>query len=144
MTSDSPKLAVVVKGWPRLSETFIAQELVALEEAGHDFDIWSLRHPTDVKRHPLHERLRARVRYLPEYLWQEPERVWRARAVAQALPGYAEAYRAWRADLARDRTKNRIRRFGQACVMAAELPASTRGLYAHFLHTPASVARYAA
>ncbi|MCE8524902.1 glycosyltransferase family 4 protein [Ruegeria pomeroyi] len=144
MTSDTPKLAVVVKGWPRLSETFIAQELVALEEAGLDFDIWSLRHPTDVKRHPLHERLRAGVRYLPEYLWQEPERVWRARAVAQALPGYAEAYRVWRADLARDRTPNRIRRFGQACVMAAELPASTQGLYAHFLHTPASVARYAA
>ena len=44
-----PRLAVVVKGWPRLSETFIAQELVALEEAGLDFDIWSLRHPTDTK-----------------------------------------------------------------------------------------------
>ncbi|HJO51356.1 MAG TPA: colanic acid biosynthesis glycosyltransferase WcaL, partial [Sulfitobacter pontiacus] len=31
-------LAIVVKGWPRLSETFIAQELVALEEAGLRFD----------------------------------------------------------------------------------------------------------
>ncbi len=144
MTADTPKLAVLVKGWPRLSETFIAQELVALEEAGHAFEIWSLRHPTDVKRHPLHERLQAKVRYLPEYLSQEPERVWRGRAAAQALPGYAEAYRVWRADLARDRTPNRIRRFGQACVLAAELPASTRGLYAHFMHTPSSVARYAA
>ncbi|MCV2888444.1 glycosyltransferase [Ruegeria aquimaris] len=144
MTADTPKLAVLVKGWPRLSETFIAQELVALEEAGHAFDIWSLRHPTDVKRHPLHERLQAKVRYLPEYLYQEPERVWRGRAAARALPGYAEAYRVWRADLARDRTPNRIRRFGQACVLAAELPASTRGLYAHFMHTPSSVARYAA
>lgn len=144
MSTEHPSLAVLVKGWPRLSETFIAQELVALEEAGLDFEIWSLRHPTDVKRHPLHERLKAKVRYLPEYLYQEPDRVWAARAVAQALPGYTEAYRIWRADLARDPSRNRIRRFGQACVLAAEAPAEVLGLYAHFLHTPASVARYAA
>jgi len=31
MTRTPARLAVVVKGWPRLSETFIAQELVALE-----------------------------------------------------------------------------------------------------------------
>ena len=144
MTTENPPLAVLVKGWPRLSETFIAQELVALEEAGLTFEIWSLRHPTDVKRHPLHDRLQARVRYLPEYLYQEPTRVWQARATAQALPGYAEAYRIWRADLRRDPSRNRVRRFGQACVLAAEAPAEVLGLYAHFLHTPASVARYAA
>lgn len=56
-----PPLAIVVKGWPRLSETFIAQELVALEDAGLAFDLWSLRHPTDTKTHPLHDRLRART-----------------------------------------------------------------------------------
>ncbi|NOD36722.1 MULTISPECIES: glycosyltransferase family 4 protein [unclassified Ruegeria] len=144
MTSDSPNLAVVVKGWPRLSETFIAQELVALQDAGHQFDIWSLRHPTDTKRHPLHDRFAGQVHYLPEYLYQEPQRVWAARAIAQTLPGYAEVYRIWRQDLRRDPTPNRIRRFGQACVLAAELPPEVLGLYAHFMHTPSSVARYAA
>ncbi len=144
MTSQYPKLAVLVKGWPRLSETFIAQELVALQEAGHQFDIWSLRHPTDTKRHPLHDRFKGQVHYLPEYLYQEPQRVWAARAIAQRLPGYAEAYRVWRQDLRRDPTHNRIRRFGQACVLAAELPEATQALYAHFMHTPSSVARYAA
>ena len=144
MSPARPPLAVLVKGWPRLSETFIAQELVALEAAGHAFEIWSLRHPTDVKRHPLHERLQAQVNYLPEYLYQEPDRVWRAREIAQTLPGYAEARRIWRADLRRDASRNRIRRFGQACVLAAEMPDSVLGLYAHFLHTPSSVARYAA
>lgn len=58
MSTPRPPLAVVVKGWPRLSETFIAQELVALEAVGHALEIWSLRHPTDVKRHPLHEKCR--------------------------------------------------------------------------------------
>jgi len=142
--SEGPPLAVLVKGWPRLSETFIAQELVALEQAGLRFDIWSLRHPTDTKRHPLHDQLRARVRYLPEYLFDDPDRVARARAAARALPGYAEAYEVWRADLRRDPTRNRVRRFGQACVLASELPEGTRGFYSHFLHTPSSVARYGA
>lgn len=144
MTSTHSPLAILVKGWPRLSETFIAQELVALEEAGHQFDIWSLRHPTDTKTHPLHDRLKAQVFYLPEYLYDEPARVWAAREIAQRLPGYGEAYRVWREDLRRDPTHNRIRRFGQACVLAAEMPAETLGLYSHFLHTPSSVARYAA
>ncbi|MES0825853.1 glycosyltransferase [Ruegeria sp. SCP11] len=144
MTAAQTKLAVLVKGWPRLSETFIAQELVALQEAGHSFDIWSLRHPTDVKRHPLHDRFQGQVHYLPEYLYEEPQRVWAARLTAQALPGYTEAYRVWRADLRRDPSHNRIRRFGQACVLAAELPETTRVMYAHFMHTPSSVARYAA
>lgn len=144
MKSPSPPLAVVVKGWPRLSETFIAQELVALEEAGHRFDIWSLRFPTDKKRHALHDRLKARVFYLPEYLHQEPARVLRGWRAARRLPGYKDAWRIWQADLRRDRSRNRVRRFGQACVMAAELGPEAAGLYAHFLHTPSSVARYAA
>jgi glycosyltransferase involved in cell wall biosynthesis len=37
-----------------------------------------------------------------------------------------------------------VRRFGQAAVLARELPTDTVRLHAHFLHTPASVARYTA
>jgi len=144
MSVARPRLAVVVKGWPRLSETFIAQELVALEEAGLDFDIWSLRHPTDVKTHPLNDRLRAPVRYLPEYLRDEPTRVARAMGAAADLPGFEAAAEIYRIDLERDDTPNRRRRWGQACVMAQELPENVGGLYAHFLHTPSSVARYTA
>ncbi|WP_157619135.1 glycosyltransferase family 4 protein, partial [Skermanella stibiiresistens] len=63
---------------------------------------------------------------------------------ARRMPGWRDARRVWLADLARDRSRNRVRRFGQAMVLAAELPADVDRLYAHFLHTPASVARYAA
>ena len=143
MKKTSPNLAVVVKGWPRLSETLIAQELVALEEGGIPFEIWSLRHPTDKKTHPLHDRLNARVRYLPEYLGDEPLRVLCGVLYAVTQGGFRAAWSAIRADYARDATRNRMRRFGQACVMARELPPETTGIYAHFLHTPASVARYA-
>ena len=140
----APPLAVVVKGYPRLSETFVAQELLALEARGHAFEIWSLRHPYDDRTHPLHDRIRARPRYLPEYLYQEPLRVLRGVARAVRMPGFGATARQWLRDLGRDRTANRVRRFGQACVLAAELPEATRFLYAHFLHTPGSVARYAA
>jgi glycosyltransferase involved in cell wall biosynthesis len=145
-TSALPKgrVAFVVKGYPRLSETFIAQEILALEQRGLDILIVSLRHPTDRVSHPVHREIHAPLLYLPEYLHDEPARVLRGWRRACRLPGYRAAWRGWLADLARDPTPNRIRRFGQALVLAAELPADIRQLHAHFLHTPASVARYAA
>jgi len=138
------RVAFVLKGYPRLSETFIAQEILALERRGLDILIVSLRQPTDRAIHPVHGQIRAELRYLPEYLYREPLRVWRAWRHARRLPGYPEARRTWLADLRRDPTPNRIRRFGQALVLAAELPADIDRLHAHFLHTPASVTRYAA
>ena len=137
-------IAVVLKGYPRLSETFIAQEILALERRGFALRLISLRHPTDSKRHPVHGEIQAPVSYLPEYLYQEPLRVLRGWGRARRLPGYRAAWRAFQRDLARDRTPNRVWRFGQACVLAAELPDDVDRLYAHFLHTPASVTRYAA
>ena len=134
----------MLKGYPRLSETFIAQEILGLELMGLGQCLVSLRHPTDRARHPIHSEIAAPVAYLPEYLKDEPGRVLRAWRLARRLPGYGLARRRWLGDLERDRSANRIRRFGQAMVLAAELPSSVRHLHAHFLHTPASVARYAA
>ena len=137
-------IAVVLKGYPRLSETFIAQELHALEQRGLELRLYSLRHPTDGKLHPIHDEIRAPVVYLPEYLYREPMRVLRGWLLARRLPGYAAALSTWWRDLRRDFTANRIRRLGQAFVMARELPDDVVALHAHFLHTPASVTRYAA
>jgi glycosyltransferase involved in cell wall biosynthesis len=138
------RVAFVLKGYPRLSETFIAQEIEALEQLGLDIQIVSLRHPTDRASHPVHGQIRAPVLYLPEYLRDEPPRVFAAWRQARRLPGYVAARRAWLADLPRDPTPNRVRRFGQAMVLAVELPTDIGHLHAHFLHTPASVARYTA
>jgi len=142
--ASGPRVAVVLKGWPRLSETFIAQEIAGLEARGVALEIWSLRRPTDKTRHPVHDRVAGRVVYLPEYLKDDPGRVWRGWLTARRLPGYAAARAKFIADLRRDPTANRARRWGQALVLAAELPGSVESLYAHFLHTPASVTRYAA
>ena len=137
-------VAFIVKGYPRLSETFIAQEIESLERRGLEIRIISLRHPSDSTVHPVHRRIGACVNYLPEYLYQEPLRVWRAWLRVRRMPGFDCAWRQWMADLRRDLTPNRVRRFGQAMVLAAELGVDVSHLHAHFLHTPASVARYAA
>ena len=70
-----PRLAVVVKGYPRLSETFIAQEIRALEQRGIELCIFSLRHPYDPASHPIHAEIEAAVYYLPEYAHDDPLRI---------------------------------------------------------------------
>ena len=130
----------MLKGYPRLSETFIAQELLGLEQAGFDLALVALRRPTDKKRHPVHDEIRAPVHYLPEYLHEEPWRVLRARwSLPADAPASGARCRPSVADLARDPTRNRVRRFGQALVLAAEWPDGGEWLHAHFIHTPASV-----
>ena len=84
-------IGVVLKGYPRLSETFIAQELLALEQRGLRLALFSLRHPTDQATHPIHAAIRAPVVYLPEYLRDGPRRVWRAWRKVRAGAGYARA-----------------------------------------------------
>lgn len=138
------RIAIVVKGYPRLSETFIAQEILGLQKRGLDLLIVSLRQPTDPHLHDLHREITAPVLYLPEYLRDDPPRVAAGRAFAETLPGFAAADAAFRTDLADDRSSSRFRRWGQAAVLARELPEDVGHIYVHFLHTPASVARYAA
>lgn len=139
-----PPVAFVLKGYPRLSETFIAQEIRGLEQRGIAIHLFSLRKPTDPAIHPIHREIEAPVTYLPEYLHWQPLRVLRAWFRVRRLPGYAEAKRRWLSDLRREPNRNRFRRFGQALVLADELPADIAWLHSHFLHTPASVTRYAA
>ncbi|MCA3269257.1 MAG: colanic acid biosynthesis glycosyltransferase WcaL, partial [Thalassospira sp.] len=132
LVAESPRLAVFVKGWPRLSETFIAQELLALQERGVPFVIVSLRRPADSKRHPLHEAVTVPVLYLPEYLHLEPLRLLRA-----LLRGrWGRVPRSLKPDA--------WRRWGQSVVASAELPRTVQGIYAHFLHSPSTVAEQVA
>lgn len=144
MTQTSAKrIGLVLKGYPRLSETFIAQEILELEREGFEIEIISLRHPTDMHTHPVHAEIKATKGYLPEYLHQELWRVSKAKLACLLRPGFWKACWVFFKDLLRDPTPNRIRRFGQAFVLAHEYAPKNDMLYVHFLHTPASVARYA-
>jgi glycosyltransferase involved in cell wall biosynthesis len=138
-----PTVAIILKGYPRLSETFIAQEIRALELRGISLILFSLRHPTDKSVHPIHGEIEASVRYLPEYLGDAPMRILKAWWSIRKNAGYRSARRQFFKDLKRDRSLNRIRRFGQAMVLATEMPESVEHYYSHFMHTPASVTFYA-
>src|SRR4051812_34705893 len=85
------RVAFVLKGYPRLSEAFIAQEIAALERRGLEILIVSLRRPTDGRLHPVHREIRAAVHYLPEYLYREPLRVLRAWLIVRKWPAYKGA-----------------------------------------------------
>ncbi|MGO6681298.1 glycosyltransferase [Rhizobium leguminosarum] len=137
------KILVVLKGYPRLSETFIAQELLGLEKAGFDLTLISMRRPTDKKRHPVHDEIRARVVYLPEYLHEEPIRVLKGLIAGFSKLGFKALMKRFLADLKRDISRNRFRRLGQALVLGREWPDEGEWLHAHFIHTPASVTEYA-
>ena len=140
----TPTIAVVLKGYPRLSETFIAEEIFGLEQAGFRLQLIALRRPTDDRVHPVHRAIAAPVAYLPEYLHQAPLRVLAAWWRVRRRPGMAALWRQFLRDLPRDASRNRVRRLGQAFVLAADLPPEVTHLHAHFVHTPASVTRYAA
>ncbi len=142
--SGQKRIGMVLKGYPRLSETFIAQEILELEKAGFSISIISLRHPTDKHSHPVHDEIKAPRHYLPEYLYQELFRVWWAKINCTFKPGFWKTIPVFFKDFMRDPTANRIRRWGQAMVLAHEYAGECDHLYAHFLHTPCSVTRYAA
>ena len=127
-----------------MSETFIAQEILALEQRGLEILIVSMRQPTDTQTHPIHKEISASVLYLPEFLVREPARVMRAWRNGRRRSGYRAARNQWLKDLRRDVSLPRFRSFFQALVLAHETPANLERVHAHYLHTPASVSRYAA
>lgn len=138
------RIAVVVKGYPRLSETFIAQEILGLERRGIGQLIVALRQPYDPFIHEVHRQISAEVLYLPEYVKDDPARVARAKRWAARQPTYQAAHALFMADFAHEPNANRQRRWAQACVFAHELPQDVVWIHTHYLHTPCSVSRYAA
>lgn len=138
------RIAVVVKGYPRLSETFIAQEMLGLEKRGIEILIVALRKPYDPFIHDLHRQISAEVLYLPEYVRDDPARVARAKRWAEKQPTYAAAKALFDADFSQQPNADRRRRWAQGCVFAHELPQDVSWIYTHYLHTPCSASRYAA
>src|SRR5215472_7380574 len=65
-SKSSADLAVLVNGFPRLSETFVLHELLELERRGVKLHLFALRRPAEVVQQDALSELRAKVEYLPE------------------------------------------------------------------------------
>ena len=61
-----PRVAYVVKRYPRFSETFIVNEILAHESVGVQIDLFSLRPPVDTHFQDLISRVRAPLTYLSD------------------------------------------------------------------------------
>ena len=63
-----PLLGMILKGYPRISETFISNEILLLEELGFPIHLFSMREPRENFTHESVTRIQADVDYLPETL----------------------------------------------------------------------------
>jgi glycosyltransferase involved in cell wall biosynthesis len=59
------RIGFLVKTYPKLSETFILEEILGLERLGVDLHIFSLNPPKDEVAHAAVKKVRARVSYEP-------------------------------------------------------------------------------
>jgi glycosyltransferase involved in cell wall biosynthesis len=60
------EIAYIVKGFPRLSETFITNEVLQLEKAGAKIKLFSIKRPDEQLQQNTVEQLSADVIYLPQ------------------------------------------------------------------------------
>lgn len=63
---DQRSVAYLLKGYPRLSETFIASEIWRLEQLGLPLRLYVCRPRDEANHHPVVDRIRATPVYLPE------------------------------------------------------------------------------
>jgi glycosyltransferase involved in cell wall biosynthesis len=87
-------VAYVLKGFPRLSETFIASEIYRLEQAGVRLRLYALKPVEDHEPTTSHDvvgRIRARPEYLPATTTMSG--VSRVRWLARNLPSFLPALR---------------------------------------------------
>lgn len=61
------RVGYVLKKYPRLSETFVLDEILGLESAGVDVSIYSLRFPDEARFHADLSLVNASVHYLPPF-----------------------------------------------------------------------------
>lgn len=132
-------LGYVLKRFPRISETFIAAELIEMCRQGERVTVFAVSRPEEPFVHRFLDELDVEVVYLPHRPWREPLRVLSglARVVTAAPGGFIAALRhglnpprlrSWRHTL-------------QAAVLAREL--ADRGIthiHAHFASTAARLA----
>ena len=141
----SGTLGMILKGYPRISETFISNEILLLEQLGFQLRIFSMRSPREAFTHASVRRIRARVDYLPETIISRhlPALVWHnlmqaARRPARYAAALQVAWRRW----CRTRKSATIKHLLQAGYLCHKLlrGSDCKHLHAHFAHSPTSVA----
>lgn len=146
-TQNTKVLAMVLKGYPRISETFISNEISLLESRGFTIHLLSMRKPREAFSHKSVKEIKARVDYLPSTFQGNWLRLFKAAFKAARLypSGTRNAFKLTLRRFRRSHKSATFKHFFQACYIAAEiLPDSgVTHLHAHFAHSPTSVTMFA-
>lgn len=142
-----PTLGMILKGFPRISETFISNEILRLEESGFRIHIFSMRKPRESFSHDSVKRIRAQVDYLPETMVPHLGRLLPAllRQAAQHPLRFLKAAALAAKRFSRTRKSATIKHLLQAAYLVDCLLPGTGVVHfhAHFAHSPTSVALFA-
>ena len=68
---NKPSLGYILKGYPRISETFISNEILRLEQQGFKLTLFPMRLPRENFTHDSVKQIQAEVHYLPTYLGRQ-------------------------------------------------------------------------
>lgn len=90
--SGPARVAYVMNGFPRLSETFIAHEIHQLEQLGMGLRLFSVKRENEPQVHPVVAQIRAPLQYLPRVSSLSGSTLWGW--LRQNAPTYAAAHRA--------------------------------------------------
>ncbi|SLM28040.1 Glycosyl transferase group 1 [Desulfamplus magnetovallimortis] len=141
-----PVLGMILKGYPRISETFISNEILLLEQLGFKIHLFSMRHPRESFTHKSVESIKAEVDYLPhEIIRFLPLFLYHNILFAFKNPAlYAKALRLAFRRFTRTRKSATIKHLLQAGLIAHKLMPGKNivHLHAHFAHSPTSVAMF--
>ncbi len=154
-------VAYVLKGWPRISELFIASEIYRLEQAGLPLRLYVIKPPDEAQTHPVVDRIQAPTEYLPPAtsLSETTLVAWLRENLPAFLPALRRTARRHPMGLARATAmalaqcvRARSKRFGwprklyvkellQAVALADRLADApdVRHLHAHFAHGTTTV-----
>ena len=129
----------LLKCFPRLSETFILNEVLELERQGVDLRVYSLNEPQEPVTHRLAARVRSHIEYLPFPLLRNAHRYFLAHLALLARHPLEYVRTLFSLLIALDR--DLLERFVQAGYLAGLLQRDgVRHVHAGFVHYPGSVA----
>jgi glycosyltransferase involved in cell wall biosynthesis len=139
-------LVVLVRHFPKLSETFIAQEIRLLEERGLHIDVVAMTAEPDEPVQPVVRALRAPIHRIPGRnagaLALLPANL---RALVRQPIRYARTWLRAMRENRRRKGRRRLRRFYEAGWVVGGAPGQSLGhVHSHFLYEPSEVGRFAA
>jgi glycosyltransferase involved in cell wall biosynthesis len=145
------RIGYILRSYPRLSQTFIVNEILALEQLGQNLHLFAITNPHEPIVQEQVEQVRAPVEYLEEAAKRGglPRLAEHARAALRAPRRYVATLRYVRRRKDLDEgytTATRYECFAQAVYLARLLDRERRAgrpidhLHAHFAHAPTLIA----